>query len=109
MLGLMRTQTTSMTLRGGVRFLRASSVAILFVVLSCGTAMSQAAAYQPSEAELQSRQWFQDAKFGMFIHWGIYSELADGEWVMETRHIPIRDYEKLAPQFYPVNYDPKTW
>jgi len=75
----------------------------------CLSQSASPAPYQPSSAELESRRWFQDAKFGLFIHWGIYSELGDGEWVMETHHIPIRDYEKLAPQFYPVHYDPKSW
>lgn len=109
MFGLMRTEAASMTLRVRVRFLRASIVAFLFILVSCAMAMAQAAEYQPTQQELESRRWFEDAKFGMFIHWGIYSELADGEWVMETRHIPIRDYEKLAPNFYPVKYDPKAW
>jgi alpha-L-fucosidase len=45
----------------------------------------------------------------MFIHWGVYSVLADGEWVMQNKKIPIPDYEKLPPQFNPVNFDPATW
>ena len=35
--------------------------------------------YQPSEANQKAREWFQDARFGMFIHWGVYSVLGDGE------------------------------
>jgi alpha-L-fucosidase len=58
---------------------------------------------------LDARRWFQDARFGMFIHWGIYSVLGSGEWVMENRHIPVREYETLAAQFYPVRYDPQQW
>jgi alpha-L-fucosidase len=65
--------------------------------------------YTPSQSNLDARKWYQDAKFGMFIHWGIYSELADGEWVMEVRHMSGGDYQKLAPQFYPVKFDPKQW
>ncbi len=83
-------------------------VVALFATICVGQSTSPAL-FQPSPSELESRRWFQDAKFGLFIHWGIYSELGDGEWVMETHHIPIRDYEKLAPQFYPVRYDAKTW
>jgi alpha-L-fucosidase len=67
------------------------------------------AGYQPSKSNLDARSWYQDAKFGMFIHWGIYSELGSGEWVMQEHHIPVSDYEKLAPQFYPVRFDPKQW
>ncbi len=40
--------------------------------------------YQPSEANLKAREWFEDASFGMFIHWGVYSVLGDGEWVMNN-------------------------
>ena len=50
---------------------------------------SQAASYTPSTANLASRQAFQDAKFGLFIHWGVYSVLGDGEWVMNNQKMPI--------------------
>jgi alpha-L-fucosidase len=66
-------------------------------------------AYQPTKANLEARSWYQDAKFGLFIHWGIYSELGSGEWVMQEHRIPVKDYEKLAPQFYPVRFDAKQW
>jgi alpha-L-fucosidase len=79
--------------------------AALFFV-PCANAQNS---YQPTQANLQARSWYQDAKFGMFIHWGIYSELGAGEWVMEEHRIPVSDYEKLAPQFYPVRFDPKQW
>ena len=59
--------------------------------------------------------WWREAKFGMFIHWGVYSIPAGvwggehipgiGEWIMLRAEIPIADYEKLAPQFNPVKYD----
>lgn len=61
--------------------------------------------YQPTAANLESRQWFQDAKFGMFIHWGVYSVPGDGEWYMENHHVPVAEYEKFAPQFNPANFD----
>jgi alpha-L-fucosidase len=60
--------------------------------------------YQPSESNLKARQWFQDAKFGMFIHWGVYSVPGRGEWVMENEKIPIPEYEKFAPQFNPTGF-----
>jgi alpha-L-fucosidase len=87
---------------------------ILLALIAVMTAISFAQANpkpsaQPTPSEIDARRWFQNAKFGLFIHWGIYSELGAGEWVMETHKIPIRDYEKLAPQFYPVRYDPVTW
>ena len=54
-------------------------------------------------------KWFQDIKFGMFIHWGVYSSLGRGEWVMHTDHIPVSDYEKLPPQFNPTKFNADEW
>jgi len=51
--------------------------------------------YKPAPANLAAREWFQDARFGLFVHWGVYSVLGDGEWVMNNKKIPIADYEKL--------------
>jgi alpha-L-fucosidase len=53
--------------------------------------------------------WFQDMKFGMFIHWGLYSLLGRGEWVMHWERIPVAEYEKLVSQFNPVDFDAKAW
>jgi len=54
-------------------------------------------------------QWFQDVRFGMFIHWGLYSLLARGEWVMHNEQIPVVEYEKLFDQFNPVKFDAEEW
>jgi alpha-L-fucosidase len=53
--------------------------------------------------------WWRDARFGMFIHWGIYSVPARGEWVMNTEKIPVAEYEKFAPQFNPIHFDADAW
>jgi alpha-L-fucosidase len=65
--------------------------------------------YTPTPENLKSREWFQDAKFGMFIHWGVYSVLGDGEWVMNQQSIDKKTYEKLPSFFNPVDFDPKEW
>jgi alpha-L-fucosidase len=70
---------------------------------------SGAAQYQPSPENLKSREWFQNAKFGLFIHLGVYSVLGDGEWVMNNQRIPIRTYEKLPAFFNPTGFDPVEW
>ncbi|HBB96918.1 MAG TPA: alpha-L-fucosidase, partial [Blastocatellia bacterium] len=54
-------------------------------------------------------QWWQEAKFGMFIHWGLYSVLGRHEWVMENEGIPVSEYEKLAPNFKPVPNAARSW
>jgi alpha-L-fucosidase len=65
--------------------------------------------YHPSAANLAAREWFQDARFGMFVHWGVYSVLGDGEWVMNNRKIPVADYEKLPAFFNPISFDAAEW
>ncbi|MEI8373771.1 MAG: alpha-L-fucosidase [Planctomycetota bacterium] len=62
-------------------------------------------------------KWFSEARFGLFIHWGLYSVPAGewkgkkhyGEWFMEETHIPVSQYEKFAEQFNPVKFDGKQW
>jgi len=65
--------------------------------------------YRPTAENLASRQWFQDAKFGLFIHWGVYSVLGRGEWVMNNEKIPISEYEKLPARFDPTGFDAAAW
>jgi len=65
--------------------------------------------YEPPPENLAARAWFQDAKFGMFIHWGVSSLLMDGEWVMENRRIRVGEYERLAGYFNPVRFDADQW
>ncbi len=69
----------------------------------------RAAPYEPHPSNLKARQWFQDARFGLFVHWGVYSVLGKGEWVMNNDKMTIAEYEKLAPRFNPVKYDPAAW
>lgn len=54
-------------------------------------------------------QWWREAKFGMFIHWGIYAIPARGEWVQWNEQIPVDEYAKFAEQFVPTNFTPATW
>lgn len=48
-------------------------------------------------------------KFGMFIHWGIYSMLADGEWVLTNKSLNEAEYQKLADGFYPSKFNADEW
>jgi alpha-L-fucosidase len=71
--------------------------------------------YAPSESNLTARRWFQDAKFGIFVHWGLYSELGGvgtsglPEWIMNDLKIPAAKYERLAQFFNPVQFDADAW
>ncbi|MCX7818751.1 MAG: alpha-L-fucosidase [Kiritimatiellae bacterium] len=73
-----------------------------------------------SPAERAARMaWFNEARFGMFIHWGLYSIPAGewngreipgiGEWIMHHAKIPLAEYRQLVQQFNPVQYDPAEW
>src|SRR5205085_9363103 len=72
-------------------------------------AIGSAQTYKPSESNLKARQWFQDSKFGLFIHWGVYSVFGDGEWVMNNKKMAIADYEPLAAKFNPTEFDAAEW
>ncbi|HEX7727895.1 MAG TPA: alpha-L-fucosidase [Terracidiphilus sp.] len=53
--------------------------------------------------------WWREARFGMFLHWGVYSIPGRGEWVQWAEQIPVGEYAKLADQFNPQQYDPAAW
>jgi alpha-L-fucosidase len=54
-------------------------------------------------------RWFRDARFGMFIHWGLYAQLGRGEWVMNRERIPIAEYEPLAETWKPKPNAAREW
>lgn len=63
----------------------------------------------PSDEMRKVRNEFQDRKFGIFIHWGIYSMLGDGEWVMWNKNINRNEYAKLAGGFCPSWFSAREW
>ena len=83
----------------------------LSLLLAAGLAFPLVAqeGYRPSPQILEARKEFQDNKFGIFIHWGIYSMLADGEWVLNNKNINYEEYGKMAGGFYPASFDAREW
>lgn len=73
----------------------------------CGAVAAEE--YEPSEANLAAREWFQNARFGLFVHWGVYSVEGRGEWLMNNERIGIDEYEKLPPRFNPTEFDADAW
>jgi alpha-L-fucosidase len=62
------------------------------------------------DADREARmKWWHEARFGMFIHWGLYSQLGRHEWVMENEGIPVAEYEKLAASFHPQPNAARAW
>jgi alpha-L-fucosidase len=95
---------------------------IVIAVLSLWTLVvnGQAPAARPPDAAREKRlAWFRDAKYGLFIHWGLYAipagewqgtrSLGLGEWIMNRSKIPVREYEQLASRFNPVRFQPDDW
>jgi alpha-L-fucosidase len=88
---------------------RSYAVLAAVALAAASSPPTPAADYVPAPENLEARRWFQDAKFGLFVHWGVYSVLGDGEWVMNNRRIPARDYEKLPALFNPTEFDAREW
>lgn len=84
---------------------------ILMAVTICLAALQGvwAQGYKPTEANLKSRQEFSDMKLGIFLHWGIYSTYAQGEWYLENRVTDRMEYAKAADAFYPHRFDARAW
>ena len=83
------------------------------------TPVSATAAHgkETSAQKAERMAWWTDARFGLFLHWGLYAVPAGewkgkrgyGEWIMEEADIPKAEYERLATRFNPVKYDPEAW
>src|SRR6187431_824095 len=83
-------------------------IAALSFVPAAPSAIAPQSDVVPAE-RLAAREWFRDAKFGLFVHWGVYSLLGQGEWVMQNQKLPSTTYEWLATTFNPVKFDARAW
>ena len=81
----------------------------LLALLLSAAVCAQENNYKPSPENLKARQEFQDEKFGLFIHWGVYSVLGDGEWVFHNRKLKLDEYNRLPNFFDPEKFDAKAW
>lgn len=92
-----------------MRYLSVKTWILSLVALSMVTS---AAAQLPAETPEQKNarmQWWTDARFGMFIHWGLYAMPARHEWVKKYERLTDADYQKYFDQFDPDQYDPREW
>jgi alpha-L-fucosidase len=90
---------------------------ILF--LSAFSSLLLCSAYSQNKTNDERMAWWREARFGLFIHWGVYAVPACtyngqrinriGEWIMNRGKIPVDVYKQFAAQFNPVNYDPDAW
>ncbi|MFZ2904912.1 MAG: alpha-L-fucosidase [Cyclobacteriaceae bacterium] len=81
----------------------------VLLVLFVGFSPAFTQTYTPTPENLASRKAFQDARFGMFIHWGASSVLGAGEWVMNNRNIKVKDYTRLQQIFNPQQFNAAEW
>ena len=87
---------------------------LLGLLLYCAAATAQTEPdrdwiYEPTPEIMHARSEFQDDKFGIFIHWGVYSMLAQGEWALHSRGLDIDEYEHLPAGFYPSKFNAAEW
>ncbi|HEX5653313.1 MAG TPA: alpha-L-fucosidase [Chitinophagaceae bacterium] len=88
---------------------------LIIVLFSCSLIQLSAQTSVPDDR----MKWWREARFGMFIHWGVYAVPAGtfrgqkinriGEWIMNRGKIPVAEYQAFAKQFNPVKYDPDAW
>lgn len=93
--------------------MKSKTIAVILYLLCisgpAGTIVTGQSSYTPAKDNLEARKWFQDAKFGLFIHWGVYSIMGDAEWVMQNQDIPVNEYEKLPTFFNPIEFSAEEW
>lgn len=96
--------------------MRKTILSALLALAATATAHAQtagstpsAAQYQPTKENLEAREAFRDARFGIFLHWGLYSMLATGEWTMTNKDLNYKEYAKLAGGFYPSRFNAHDW
>ena len=92
---------------------------VLVIILASAASYSQSRQPAPDSEKEARLSWFRDAKYGLFIHWGLYSipagewkgqrSLGTGEWIMNRLKIPVREYETLAAQFNPIKFNADAW
>ena len=90
-------------------FILSAALAALPGIMPTATAQETSSPYVPTPENLASRRAFQDDKFGIFLHWGLYSMLAQGEWAMTNYDLNRDEYAKLASGFYPSRFNAHDW
>lgn len=84
-------------------------LAAAMLALSLTASANTNKTYTPSADNIAARKHFQDSKFGIFLHWGLYAMLATGEWTMTNNDLNYKEYAKLAGGFYPSRFSAKEW
>ena len=83
-------------------------ILVTAAILLAAVSASAQKDYVPTKENLEAREVFEDMRFGVFLHWGIYSMFAQGEWYM-NKGINAQEYAKVAGGFYPAAFDAREW
>jgi alpha-L-fucosidase len=84
--------------------------AVLLLTATTGISQTKPSLFNESAADKEKRmQWWTDARFGMFIHWGLYSLGARHEWLKHNEHMTNEEYQKYFSMFNPDDFDPVKW
>ncbi|MGN0855465.1 MAG: alpha-L-fucosidase [Kiritimatiellia bacterium] len=81
----------------------------LTFAVATAAAMAAAADYRPEQWNLDARRKFAEQRFGIFIHWGLYANYAQGEWYLQTARLDEKAYARMADGFYPSKFDADEW
>jgi len=113
-----------MTMREGKKWMAIGATVVslliaLFILASCAEETQVGETKDKVLTQDERMDWWRDARFGMFIHWGLYAVPAGtyqgervggiGEWIMNNGKIPIEEYEKFAGQFNPIGFRADEW
>lgn len=85
------------------------SISVLVTAFIMLPIFSHAQNYVPTQGNLKARQEFSEDRFGIFIHWGLYSIYAQGEWYLQNVGLHKDEYAKSASAFYPHAFDARQW
>jgi alpha-L-fucosidase len=88
---------------------KAAIVSLLLFTIGLAAAAAAGPADKPQAPAADRLQWFREAKFGLFIHWGVYSMIGREEWARQILQIPLKEYQYYADNFDPVDFDPDEW
>jgi len=96
-----------------------AALAVVITLPAAGATMPPKKTTETPAQRDRRMKWWRQARFGMFIHWGVYSVPAGiyknqkipgiGEWIMHRARIPVKEYRRFAEAFNPINYDPEAW
>ena len=89
--------------------MKKATLAVLMALALAGMSVTAETAYQPEKWNLDAREQFAAQRFGIFIHWGLYANYAQGEWYLQEGKLDEGAYSRMKDGFYPSKFDANEW